>query len=255
MDVIAVVEDLLGAVAVVVVHIEDGDLGAGGARDVVGGDRRVVEEAVAAVEAARGVMSRRAAESVRGALASQDDLRRRHSGVHGRDRGPVRADRQRRRRLETPVAEPGEDRLRLASLPHLVAQRRPVEHIGHHVRRRSDHLLILLPRLPEEAHQSRVMDGENRIHAPLGRAPHHEPRIGRKHLPNGLGPADVLERRHHLRSFEGHLRVMAEVGWCVDNLHPAMLPDCRPAGSGGFDELQLLVEVQLPTLGALELSG
>ena len=58
-DVVALPEDLLGAVAVVVVDVDDGDAGAALVEQVLCGERRVVEEAVATVEAAPGVVAGR----------------------------------------------------------------------------------------------------------------------------------------------------------------------------------------------------
>ena len=65
LDVVALVEDLLGAVAVVVVDVEDADPGPGRAGDVVSDDGRVVEVAVAAVGRPRCVVAGRPAEPVR----------------------------------------------------------------------------------------------------------------------------------------------------------------------------------------------
>ena len=62
--VVALVEDLLRAVAVVVVDVEHGDPRARRGGDVGGGDRGVVEEAVPAVQRRRGVVARRPAQPV-----------------------------------------------------------------------------------------------------------------------------------------------------------------------------------------------
>src|SRR3546814_8132727 len=61
-DIGAVIEYRLGAVAVVVVDIEDGDTPGTGVDEGLRGDGGVVEEAVAAVEVGGRVMPRRAAE-------------------------------------------------------------------------------------------------------------------------------------------------------------------------------------------------
>ena len=62
-DVGAVVEDVLGAVAVVVVDVEHGDLRRA-VGEVLGGDRAVAEVAEAAVGVALGVVAGRPAEAV-----------------------------------------------------------------------------------------------------------------------------------------------------------------------------------------------
>ncbi len=75
-DIFPVVEDLLGAVAVVVVDVEHGHLRAGGAREVIRDHRRVVEEAVAAVQRARGMVTRWPAQPVGGALPGHHEIGR-----------------------------------------------------------------------------------------------------------------------------------------------------------------------------------
>ena len=87
----AVVEDLLGAVAVVVVDVEDRD-----ARAALGprgrGDRRVVEEAVARVRVGGRVMAGRSGERVRGArVAAGHRVPRAHRHVDRADRRGPRA--------------------------------------------------------------------------------------------------------------------------------------------------------------------
>src|SRR5581483_11999830 len=67
--VVAVVEDLLRAVAVVVVDVEDGHALRPGVAEGLGRDGGVVEEAVAAVEVAPGMVARRPAQGEGGALA------------------------------------------------------------------------------------------------------------------------------------------------------------------------------------------
>jgi len=77
----AVVEDLLRAVAVVVVDVDHGDLHACRRGDVMGDDRGVVEEAVAAVVRRRRMMAGRPAQPVRGALAAEHQRRGGQRGV------------------------------------------------------------------------------------------------------------------------------------------------------------------------------
>ncbi len=65
LDVVTVVEDLLGAVAVVVVDVEHGHLATGARCDVLGDHGGVVEEAVAAVRGPGRVVTGRPAQPVR----------------------------------------------------------------------------------------------------------------------------------------------------------------------------------------------
>src|SRR5690348_18494653 len=60
--IVALVKDLLRAVAMVIVDIEDGDAPGAGVAERLGGNGRVVEEAIAAVEIGAGVMAGRPAE-------------------------------------------------------------------------------------------------------------------------------------------------------------------------------------------------
>ena len=71
-DVVAVPEDLLRPVAVMEVDVEDRDAGRAAVEDRLRGDRRVVEEAVAADEVPPGVVTGRAAETVREGRAAED---------------------------------------------------------------------------------------------------------------------------------------------------------------------------------------
>ena len=105
-DVATPPEDLLGAVAVVVVEVEDRDVGAGLAGDRLGGDRGVVEVAEPAVHRARGVMPGRPAQPVGRALAAEDEVSGRQGDVDRGPRGRVRALDDVRGRVERPVAGP-----------------------------------------------------------------------------------------------------------------------------------------------------
>ena len=73
----ALVEDALRAVAVMQVDVDDRHA-RGEAAKVLGGDRRIVEEAEAAGDIAEGMMARRAAERIGGAFACQHRVGGRH---------------------------------------------------------------------------------------------------------------------------------------------------------------------------------
>ena len=62
------VEDLLGAVAVVIVDVENRDAGGAVVPQALRSNRRVVQEAIAAVVVARRVVTRRPAQAERGPL-------------------------------------------------------------------------------------------------------------------------------------------------------------------------------------------
>ena len=81
-DVGAVVEDVLGAVAVVVVDVEDGDLAPSSLDEVLRGDRAVAEVAEAAVGVALGVVARGPAEAVDQRVAGEDRRGPRERDVH-----------------------------------------------------------------------------------------------------------------------------------------------------------------------------
>ena len=76
LHVVTRVEDLLGAVAVVVVHVQHGDLGSGRRRNVMGSDRGIVEKAIAAIHGGRCMMAGGSAQPVRRGGTSEHHLRR-----------------------------------------------------------------------------------------------------------------------------------------------------------------------------------
>ena len=77
----AVVEDLLGPVAVVIVNIEYRHAFAAASSQVVGGDGGIVEEAEAAKRPVRSVVSGRAGQSVTDCVSRQDQVARRQRYV------------------------------------------------------------------------------------------------------------------------------------------------------------------------------
>ena len=114
----AVVEDRLGAVAVVVVEIEDGDPSGTAIQQMLGGDGRVVEEAVAAVEVRCGVVARRAAQGEGGAFPPiGDEPCGRERGLRAGVDGTPGSGRDRRRGVEAVPAEEPVDPFEAASGP------------------------------------------------------------------------------------------------------------------------------------------
>ena len=110
-------EDVLGAVAVVVVDVDDRHPVQPAVEQGLGRGRGVVDEAVAAVEVEGGVVARRPAEREGGPLAAQDQVDPREGHVGGgQDRlGGARHDR--RAGVEGEVGEPPVDGLGLVSGP------------------------------------------------------------------------------------------------------------------------------------------
>ena len=219
LHVVTVVEDLLRPVAVVVVDVEHRHLRAGGAGDPVRGDRRVVEEAVAAVHRRAGVVTRRPAQAVRRRGAVEHELRGRERGVHRAARGDERALGQRGRRLEAPPAEPAVDAGRLTSVAHLVADRRSIEHVGEHVARLAVGQLELGPRLAEEPHEPGVVHRFDRRQAVPIRPAEGEPGITFQHRTDLLGTTGVLERGVDPRVLDFDVRAVTQVIGGVDDGH------------------------------------
>ena len=151
-------EDLLRAVAVVVVDVQDRDPLAGRLGDGMRRDRGVVEEAVPAVHRPRRMMTGGPAQAIRSRLAAEDEVDRGQCHVHGRARGGVRARNQRGRRIEAPESGPPADVARLSdeALDRLVAH--PLEHrpvrirVGRQERARDVLGSHLGPGFLEEAH-------------------------------------------------------------------------------------------------------
>ncbi len=124
----AVVEDLLRAVTVMVVDIENRDAPGAVIQQLLRGDGRVVEEAIAAEMVRRGMVPRRAAEREGGIRAGIEQRRAGQRDVHrGFDRLPAgRGDR--RSAIEAVVAQAAVQRRRHAVRAH--APRRPGIGVG-----------------------------------------------------------------------------------------------------------------------------
>ena len=104
-DVRPLPEDLLRAVAVVEVDVEDRDALGASREDRLCRDRRVVEEAVAADEAATGMVARRTAEGVRERVARQHAVEGGQRDVDGGVGGARGAGDDRRRGVEAERAQ------------------------------------------------------------------------------------------------------------------------------------------------------
>ncbi len=194
-DVVALVEDLLGAVAVVIVDVEDGDPRTRRRRQVVGDDRRVVEEAVPAIQRHRRVVTRWPAQPVGDRLATDNGGGGREGDVDRRAGSPIGALGDRRRRL---VAPPPEARRHSQRLANAIAHPRPQtghgEHVGDDVVGRADLVLVLRPRRGEETHEAGIVDRLDRRRPPLRRLGDVEAAVVEQCRQDQLGALRVLER-------------------------------------------------------------
>ena len=194
LDVVAPVEDLLGAVAVVVVDVEDRHLRTGRRDDVVGGHRSVVEEAVAAVEARRSVMSGWPAEPVHAAATIEHVRRRRQRDVDRRSSGTVRPLGDGCRGLEAPAAEFVIDGRPLGKRTNAVDEPGHGEHVGHDVVGSGMTHLVLGPRAFEEAHQPGIVHRLDRRGRPRVGLDQFEPVVGSQRVADRVGSTRVFER-------------------------------------------------------------
>ena len=251
LHVVALVEDLLRAVAVVVVDVEHGHLRAGASTATwCGGDRRVVEEAVAAVVATswRGGPGGRHSPYA-SALAAEHALRSRRARSRrptGRPRtcppsaaSSSRSTTSRAGRRSTSARRPAPSRARRPGT---------VEHVGHDVVGRVDLALVLVPRRGEEAHEPGVVHGLDRRRCPhaVGSTIANAASAAERGA-DRLGPAGVLERRLQPRrsiSCSGSWQPVARRD--VDDLHRRTRAQLA--------QLELLVEVLLAALGPLQLA-
>ena len=168
LHVVTVVENFLCAIAVVVVHVQHGDLSPGALHDVVCSNGRVVEEAVAAVQVAGGVMPRWATQPVHRTLAGEHCIAGGECGIHRSACRLVRALCQRRGGFETPPSQTSGDGFGFGGGTHLIANLVAVEEVGHHFTPIADDGLIFRPRHREKIDQAFVMNRLDRSGAMFG---------------------------------------------------------------------------------------
>ncbi len=197
--------------------------------DGLGGDGRVVEEAVAAVHRPRGVMARRPAQPVgRLGPAVEHEIDRGQRHVHGPARGDVRAGDQRRGAVQAPEAGPATGvlaRLAHVSGDGLVAHALEHRAVGVGVGAQERPRDLLRPQLRpgdlQEAHQALVVDGRDGRLAVLGRLGEGEAAVGRQGVADALGPLRDLVGRHAHAHVRLGVDVVGEVDRRVDDLHGA----------------------------------
>ena len=215
-------EDLLGAVAVVEVHVEDGHRLAGPPGDVLGGDGGVVEIAEPAVHRARRVVSGRSADAVGGGLAAvEDEVDRSERRVHRSPRGEVGPRDDRRGCVERPVARPsvGPRRLVTEAFGHALHQAVGHDRLGRQVVVGVADGAGLGPGLLEELEQPRVVDRGDRRGPVLGGPRQREPPVGEQRGADPLGAGGDLVGRDALAEDGLHGDVVTEVERRVGDAH------------------------------------
>jgi hypothetical protein len=199
----------------VVVDVENGHLLAAIVAQPLGGDGGVVEEAVAAVEVAAGMVAGRAAEREGRTLAAPDQLGCRERHVGRRRYRPPGAGGDWRARIDGVVAELAVDRLRqrriLAEAAGVPGERQRV--IG------AVRLHPFVPGRLQELDEALVVDAQHRI-KPEGLRQRDRPETrGLDAVDDDLRPPRHLERRHELAVDELELAVLVAMLVGVDGLH------------------------------------
>ena len=227
-DVAPAPEDLLGAVAMVIVDVEDRDALAGRSHDRLGCDRGVVEEAVAARHRSGRVVAGRAAEPVRGPLSGENEVNRREGDV---DRGAGRAVRSLDDRVggvEPPPAKAAGDGLRLG-LAGDERRAHPLEHAERRVRV-GDEIGPVDPLLHgpgpgalEEPDEPGIVDRGDRRLAVLRRFGEREAAVRLETRPDDLRALRHLVGRDRLAEIRLVGDVMGEMFRCVNDLHGYLL--------------------------------
>ena len=198
-----------------IVDIEDGDATAL-PREPVRRDRGIVEIAVTAEDVGTGVMTRRAGEGERGALAFVHRARGRQGIVHRRARRRPGTAHDRRRRVETVRAERGFN----------VAVAMAALHAARGPRRRDRVRCVVTVELApggvrafEELHETGIVYVEDRgVVECLGREDRSEFAGFERHA-HILCTLRHFHRRRHASAFEFLSRAMFEMCRCVEGFH------------------------------------
>ena len=206
-------EDALGAVAVMDVDVEDRDPLVAGAQPL-GGDRAVVEEAEAAGHVGEGVVARRPAQRIGGALALGDQGRRRDRDVGGQQRRLEGARADRAGGIGHVPAGAPDDAVRIT---RRIAARMDVgDDLGRSVAERRPGVVGLL----EKQQIVRAVHGRDRpavetLRRDDGVAARLQPRQ------QPLGALRLLRAPPRLATDQEELRVVDEVSGIVDGFHDA----------------------------------
>ena len=177
LHVVAVVENLLRAVAVVIIDIEHGHFAARALHDVVRCNRGIVEKAVPAVEVAGGVVTWWSTQPVGSAFAAEHHVGGGECGVNRSPSSLIGAFSKRSGGLETPPTETGGDCGGLTRVAHLVAQVVAIKHVWHHFATVADNGLILAPRDREKVDQPFVVHRLDGVDTVIGRLTKREARV------------------------------------------------------------------------------
>ena len=226
-DVAARPEDILRAIAVMIIDIEDRDPPAGLGRRL-GRDRRIVEVAIAAEIVAPGMMARRATQGERRPLACQHRIERSERGLGGPIGALPGPRRDRRGGVEAVGAEPGVDPVE--------RQRPPPHHrpgIAACIALAPCRAPILMG-VPEEGEIGLAMHGAERRLAMIHRrldSPHR-----RQHR---LGPRRRLGIRDEAAIVQFDRRRVGELAWIKDAAHQRR-SGWRSRGRTGSDSSRLI---------------
>ena len=224
-------EDLLRAVAVMIVDVEHRHLAGAAVAKGLGGDRGVVEEAIAAIEVAAGVMAGRPAQSEGDGIAGGDQCLAGQRDIgRGGDRGPG-AGGDRRAGVEGIVAELAVDGGR-HDPPH--AGRPPAQ------RQRVICAVRRHPALPgggEEIDEAGLVNPPHRVEAELAWRQHLAQFLLAHAGQHDLGPARHLEAGQQLAVDQFRLAVLQPVILAEHGLHrrfPSPTPGRHPASPTPF---------------------
>ena len=220
-DVVALPEDLLRAVAVVEIEVEEGDAGRALLAQAFGGAGGIVEIAVAAGGAPSGVMARRAAAGEDGALTRRDEVGGgQGDGGRGAHRPPGALD-EGGTAVEGVEAEQRTDRLRLQIGAQIVG--RP-----DHRQRRADVARgrPQIPGLGEEVDVIGVVNPTHGVETLFRRADHRAEAAFLRLGEDETEPLGLLVTRLDDAGAELHLAGMAEMVGGPHDLH-GLSPQAR----------------------------
>ena len=193
LHIVAIIENFLGAIAVVVVDIEHRDLAAGASNNLVRSDRGIVEKAVTAIQITRGMVPRRATQTIGSTLAPKHHIGCSKSRVNRSAGRSVGAFGEWCGGFKTPPTQPGNNRIGLFAIAHLITQLVTIKHVGHHFAPCAHHLLILGPCFRQKLHETCVVHCRNRLYPMIARGTKRKLRVSQQCRLDGFGAARVFE--------------------------------------------------------------
>ena len=180
LHIVAVIENFLRAIAVVVVNIKHRDLAASASNDLVRSDRSIVEKAVTAIQITRGMVPRRATQTIGSTLATKHHIGCSESRINCSAGRSVGAFGEWCGGFKTPPTQPGNNRIGLFAIAHLIAQLVTIKHVGHYFAPCANHLLILSPCFRQKLHETCVMHCRDRFYAMVTRGTKRKLRVSQQ---------------------------------------------------------------------------